>query len=108
MVESVTTLQDAIAKSSVMSREVSRGVQYVHWVMHKCIMVKVGGEITLKVCKKLLNFSKTGGKILKSRGGIINFANQGGNAVKQAKQGEIRNLWPMTKKKVFRNFGGRK
>src|SRR6218665_2058220 len=21
-----------------------RGVQYVHWVMHKCIMVKVGGE----------------------------------------------------------------
>ena len=20
-----------------------RGVQYVHWVMHKCIMVKVGG-----------------------------------------------------------------
>jgi len=22
----------------------SRGVQYVHWVMHKCIMVKVGGE----------------------------------------------------------------
>ena len=24
----------------------SRGVQYVHWVMHKCIMVKVGGEYT--------------------------------------------------------------
>src|SRR6218665_1801359 len=23
-----------------------RGVQYVHWVMHKCIMVKVGGEYT--------------------------------------------------------------
>ena len=23
---------------------VNRGVQYVHWVMHKCIMVKVGGE----------------------------------------------------------------
>ena len=22
----------------------TRGVQYVHWVMHKCIMVKVGGE----------------------------------------------------------------
>src|SRR6218665_1104365 len=22
----------------------SRGVQYVHWVMHKCIMAKVGGE----------------------------------------------------------------
>jgi len=26
-----------------------RGVQYVHWVMHKCIMVKVGGnEIHVK------------------------------------------------------------
>jgi len=24
---------------------ITRGVQYVHWVMHKCIMVKVGGEI---------------------------------------------------------------
>jgi len=23
---------------------VCRGVQYVHWVMHKCIMVKVEGE----------------------------------------------------------------
>jgi len=23
-----------------------RGVQYVHWVMHKCIMVKVGGKYT--------------------------------------------------------------
>ena len=22
----------------------NRGVQYVHWVMHKCIMVKVGEE----------------------------------------------------------------
>ena len=21
-----------------------QGVQYVHWVMHKCIMVKLGGE----------------------------------------------------------------
>ena len=29
------------------TREMScgcRGVQYVHWVMHKCILVKVGGE----------------------------------------------------------------
>ena len=40
----------------------------MQWVMHKCIMVKVGGEITRKVCKKLLNFSKTGGEILKSMG----------------------------------------
>ena len=29
-----------------------RGVQYVHWVMHKCIMVKVGGnEIHVKYVK---------------------------------------------------------
>jgi len=38
----------------------ARGVQYVHWVMHKCIMIKVGGN-TRKVCKKLLNFLKQGG-----------------------------------------------
>src|SRR6218665_3319683 len=28
-----------------------RGVQYLHWVMHKCIMVKVGGEIHVKYVK---------------------------------------------------------
>src|SRR6218665_935455 len=39
---------------------VGRGVQYVHWVMHKCIMVKVGGKRnTRKVCKKQVNLSKT-------------------------------------------------
>src|SRR6218665_3287004 len=38
-------------------------LQYVHWVMHKCIMVKVGGKRNAqKVCKKQVNFSKTGGK----------------------------------------------
>ena len=43
-----------------------RGVQYVHWVMHKCIMVKVGGKRnTRKVCKKPVNLSKTGGKFIK-------------------------------------------
>src|SRR6218665_1156371 len=25
---------------------ICRGVQYVHWVMHKCIIVKVGGKYT--------------------------------------------------------------
>ena len=48
----------------------SKGVQYVHWVMHKCIMVKVGGKgNTHKVCKKQVNFSKTGGKFFQSMGG---------------------------------------
>jgi len=49
-----------------------RGVQYVHWVMHKCIMVKVGGKRnTRKVCKKQVNLSNTGGKFVKVGGKII-------------------------------------
>jgi len=28
----------------IMVITIIRGVQYVHWVMHKCIMVKVGGK----------------------------------------------------------------
>ena len=56
-----------------------RGVQYVHWVMHKCIMVKVGGKRnTRKVCKKQVNLCKTRGEICQSRGKIIIFAKQGG------------------------------
>ena len=51
-----------------------RGVQYVHWVMHKCIMVKAEGKRnTHKVCKKQVNFSKTGGEILESSGRNNNF-----------------------------------
>src|SRR6218665_2626825 len=51
----------------------SKGVKYVHWVMHKCTMVKVGGKRnTHKVCKKQVNFSKTGGGIFQSRGERIN------------------------------------
>jgi len=73
-----------------------RGVQYVR----KCIMVKVGGKrITHKVCnKKQVNFSKTEGKILQSRGEIIIiFAKNGGNALKEGNRG-ILNSWSMTKK----------
>ena len=41
--------------------QLCRDVQYVHWVMHKCITVKVRGKRnTHKVCKKLVNFLKTG------------------------------------------------
>src|SRR6218665_349881 len=54
-----------------------RGVQYVHWLMHKCIMVKVGGKRnTHKVCKKQVNFYKTGGKFVKV-GGNNNFCETG-------------------------------
>src|SRR6218665_1501109 len=45
-----------------------RGVQYVYWVMHKCIMVKAWGKNTRKVCKKEVNLPKRGGEIWKSRG----------------------------------------
>jgi len=31
--------------------------------MHKCIMVKVGGKNTRKVCKKQVNLPKTGGNL---------------------------------------------
>ena len=69
---------------------VSRGVQYVHWVMHKFIMVKVGGKRnTRKVCKKQVNLSKTGGN--------NNFRETGRKCTETGKiEG---NLWSMTKKK---------
>src|SRR6218665_1144777 len=47
---------------SIKGEQKGKGVQYVKWVMHKCIMVKVGGKRnTRKVCTKKVNFSKTGG-----------------------------------------------
>ena len=65
----------------------SRGVQCVHWVMHKCIMVKVGGKRnTHKVCKKQLNFSKTGEKLFKL-GGNNNFRGTGGKCTETGKIG---------------------
>ena len=46
-----------------------RSVQYVHCVMHKCIMVKVGGnEKHIKYVKKHVNLMKTEWEILKSMG----------------------------------------
>src|SRR6218665_3021788 len=65
----------------------SRGVQYVHWVMHKCIMVKVGGKRnTRKVCKKQVNLSKTEGKFVKVRGNN-NFRETGRKCTETAKIG---------------------
>jgi len=46
-----------------------QGVQYVHCVMHKCIMVKLGRQRkTHKVCKKTRKFYEIRGKFAKSRG----------------------------------------
>ena len=48
-------------KQATLEIYLDRGVQYVHWVMHKCIMVKCSGERNAhKVCKKQVNFYKTG------------------------------------------------
>jgi len=74
------------------------GAQYVHWMMHKCIMVKVGGKRnTHKVLKSRWIFLKQGG-IFKSRG-IMIFAKQVEIYWNRENRGEIRNLWSMTKKK---------
>ena len=83
----------------------SRGVQYVNWVMHKCIMVKVGGEIHVKYVKSCWMFWKQ--REFWKQGEIQNFRESGGKCSKTGKiGGQIRNLWSMTKKKVVRNFGG--
>ena len=64
----------------------SRGVQYVHCVMHKCSMDKVGGKRkTYKVCKKHVNFRKSVG-IWKSRG-KEKFREIGGKCIETAKIG---------------------
>ena len=60
----------------------------MHWVMHKCIMVKVGGKRnTRKVCKKQVNLSKTGGGKFVKVGGKNNFCETGGKCTETAKIG---------------------
>jgi len=63
-----------------------RGVQYVHWVTHKCIMVKAGGKRnTRKVCKKQVNLSKTEGKNLSKQRGNNNFRKTEGKCTETGK-----------------------
>ena len=58
------------------------------------------GGNTHEVCKKLIIFSKTGGTFVKVGWEIRIFVNQGGKCTKRGKiVREIRNLWPMTKKR---------
>ena len=58
----------------------------MHWVVHKCIMVKIGGKQNIhKVCKKQVNFSKAGRKFVKVGAEIKNFAKQGGHILKEGK-----------------------
>ena len=94
----------------------SRGVQYMHCVMHKCIMVKVGGtRKSQKACTTHGNLTKSG-RIWQKH-----FFEIGGNGVKKKKiEGKMSNLWVMTKKRkgqigkildgvidIFRIYGGK-
>src|SRR6218665_1086735 len=45
-----------------------QGVQYVHCVMHKCIMVKVGGNEKHRKCVKTRKFHEIRGKLGKVGG----------------------------------------
>src|SRR6218665_2483438 len=64
----------ALKSSTILAQTTNRGVftysgvQYVHWVMHKCIMVKVrGNEIHIKYVKSRVTFLNRG-EICESRG----------------------------------------
>ena len=61
---------------------VIRGFQYMHQfcVMRKCIMVKLGGNEKHKVCKKHVNFTKSGQKFAKVGGN--NFPEIGGTVMR--------------------------
>src|SRR6218665_1045873 len=72
------------------------GIQYVHCVMHKCIMVKVGETKNTKTMQKHVNLPKIAGKSLKV-GGKNNFVEIGGKCIEVVKIGG--NLWWMTKKR---------
>src|SRR6218665_1274907 len=81
------TDHDTSNKIHYMHNAMFRGVQYVYWVMHKCIMVKVGGKRNKhKICKKQVKFSKTGGKFFKV-GGNNNFCKTGGKCTETGKIG---------------------
>jgi len=66
-------------KNHSSSDTLARGVQYVHWAMHKCIMVKVGGGNTRTVLENRGKFVKVGG--------IINFRESEGKCTKTGKIG---------------------
>jgi len=60
----------------------------MHCVMHKCIMVKLGGNEKHKVCKKHKNFTKSGGKFAKV--GEYNFHERGGKFTEIATIGRMK------------------
>jgi len=73
----------------------ARGIQYVHCVMHKCIMVKVRGkQKTHQACKKTRKFYEIRGKFAKV-GGTKKKGKMNRNSENRR---EIQNLGWMTKK----------
>ena len=66
-----TVLNEILAETpTITARTIpSRGVQCVHCVLHKCIMVEVGGnEKHIKYVKKHVKFTKSEGKFAKLEG----------------------------------------
>src|SRR6218665_3514179 len=62
----------------------NRGVQYVHCVMHKCIMVKVWGKRNHRKYVQNTEILRNQGEIWQSRG-MKDFVEAGGNGVKERK-----------------------
>jgi len=60
---------ECIISGEVLYKTIGDAGEYVHCVMHKCIMVKLCGKRkTHKVCKKHVNFTKSEGKCVKLGG----------------------------------------
>ena len=84
-----------------------RGVQYVHCVMHKCNMVKVGctrNEIHVNHVKKHVNCSKMGTFVKVGRE-YNNFRETRGNVTEAGKIGGHSKIGGKIREKVIRNFG---
>ena len=78
----------------------------MHCVMYKCFIVKVGGKReTQKVCKKHVNFTKSGRKFLEVGGNKKNYEIRW-KCTETAKIGGNFKSVVEDFKKVSRNFGG--
>ena len=78
-----------------------RGVQYVHCVMHKCILVKLGGNENDRKYVKKRKFYEIIGEICKSREGKEKFPKTGGKCTETAYKGGNAKFI-----KVIRNLDG--
>jgi len=91
------------------SMHVFRGVQtvqYVYCMMHKCIVVKIGGRITRKLVKKTLKFYENREGNVENRGKTKFFSGNRGEYLNSAEiGGKVTNLESMTvKSPIIINF----